>query len=370
MALHFYLSQRSYSLSADKAGKSSLCHIHSDWNCDRALSSPYSDLAGVPLSNYGGVLNFIIAVLSLLLMAKREQVIGSALGFFAILSASASCIMLALSFWILRFFCPLCMVLHILSFLILFCAFFHTPLLSLSWAKSLKKEGASWLLGSSVAFVSLSFLIHLIFIQVYDIKSINKTVQFQVRDWLSAPKKEPVGTALLTSGPSQEKALMTITEFADFLCFHCQSAYYSLKALALPHIRREYFAFPLDQCQGPSLSCRLIRAVYCAKEQNKGWDLHDLIFENQSLFISLRDQADKAFEALKKRMNQTLIDKHRWQECIDSPFAFETQNQQIQASQKRGITSTPSLFVNDKKISHQYLTKTLKAIYHREQKPH
>ena len=282
MALHFYLSQRSYSLSADKAGKSSLCHIHSDWNCDRALSSSYSDLAGVPLSNYGGALNLVIAILSLLLMAKgREQVVWFALGFLAIVSASASCIMLALSFLVLQFFCPLCMALYILSFVIVFCAVFRTPWLSPSWAKRLKKEGASWLLGSCVAFMGLSFLVHLIFIQVHDIKSIKKTVQFQVRDWLSAPKKEPVGTGLLTSGPSKEKALMTIIEFADFLCFHCQSAYYSLKALALPHIRREFFAFPLDQCQGPSLSCQLIRAVYCAKEQNKGWELHDLILRTK-----------------------------------------------------------------------------------------
>ena len=406
VALHLYLSNRSYSLSSDKAEKSALCHINSYLDCDRVLSSPYSHVAYLPLSNYGFALNFIIVFLSLLLMINgKKQLMWPALGFFSILSAIGSFTMLSISLFVLPFLCPLCVVLYILSFVILFCAFFRTSLLNQTGRRPTgvgrvspasmvaifkvfstsgvdKKQEVSnkasiklalfgsqlrgWILGLCLSFVGLSFLVHLLFRQVYDIKSVQKTVKFQVMDWLSAPTKEPMDQApLLVSGVKKAEALITITEFADFLCFYCQKAHYSLKVLSGLSIRREYFSSPLDQCQGQSLSCLLLRAVFCGTRQNKGWELSDLIFEHQALFISLRNQKDKALKKL-KTLSQNLVNQEAWEQCLNSPLAFEIQEQQIKASQKRGIKSTPSVFVNNKKISHRYLTKTVQAIYQKQ----
>ena len=334
VSLHFYLSQRSYSMSADKAKQSSLCHINSAINCDHALNSSYSKVAGIPVSNFGFALNLIIAIFSLLLINKSyEKLIRPAFIVFSLLSVLASVIMLNISVFVLHLFCPVCVILYILSFIIAFFVLFRSQTLSsLKWLFSLetklnntsdltdqknilssilnKKRGLSyfktsspkgWTLYSGLSILTLSVLTHLIFIQSYNIPSIQKTVKFQVMDWLSAPKKPIHEPALLTAGPSQQKAIITVTEFADFLCSHCQKAYQSLKTLSLlPGVRKEYFAFPLDQCQNKqSLSCLLIRAVYCAEKQNQGWPLHDAIFDNQAFFMLLNNQNQKALKKTK-----------------------------------------------------------------------
>ena len=389
MGLSLYLSHRFYSLSTDKATGKSLCHINTYWDCDQTLNSSYSKWAGIPLSNWAFATHFIIALLVFLILiqrvgqntAKTVAPLSLTLSFFVTLSASASVFMLTVSVFVLKFFCPFCVLLYLLSFIVLF-VFYFSPLSS--YWKSLfhtkkafftKKPTSTWLSFSSVPgclihsgliFISLAFLTHVMFSSLYDISSMKKTVRFNVMDWLSAPEKEPTGQALLSFGPDKKSALLTITEFADFLCVHCRNVYYSLKKgkTSLPSMRVEYFSFPLDQCQRQSLSCWLTRAVYCAKQQQQGWAMHNLIFENQPVFISFRHQKEKAQETLKTLISQSLhLNQRSWQECMTDPSSLKAEQAQIEAGQKWGITGTPALFVNRKKINHIYLTGTLKALY-------
>ncbi len=383
MGLSLYLSHRSYSLLADRATGKSLCHISSDWDCDQALNSSYSEWAGVPLSNWAFATYFIIALLILLLMQQgpapqnqknTSRPLSLSLSFFAILSAGASLFMLAVSVFVLKFFCPFCVLLYVLSFVVLFAVFFCFPPLSL--VRSLfhsKKSGVSLSFSSvpgcfvysCLIFTGLTFLTHVVFLSLYDIPSMKKTVRFNVMDWLSAPEKKPLDQALLSFGPDQKEALLTVTEFADFLCVHCRNVYYSLKREKIkPYMRVEFFSFPLDQCDGPSLSCQLTRAVYCAEQQQQGWAMHDLIFENQPLLVSLRNKdQEKSQETLKTFVQTLNLNQTLWQKCMLSSFAKRAEQEQIEAGKQWGVTGTPAVFVNGKKISHIYLTSTLKALH-------
>ncbi len=363
MGFQLYLSERSYSIASDKVEGSTICHINDSWDCDNTLTSPYSEFIGIPLSNWGFSTHLIIALLSLLLLigwAENTALVWLTLSLFASLSAGASLIMFSISLFALRLFCPFCVILYVLSFVIAVCALpsgkHGISLPSLKKAKLL-------LSGSSIGLILTTILLHLIFMNTHNIKSTDKTVQSNVMDWNSAPVKHSTEEALLTTGPAKTEAAITITEFADFLCSYCRKSYYILKIFKAsnPKVRIEYFSFPLDQCKSKRASCALTRAVYCAEKQEQGWKMQETVFEYQKEFITIMDDK-KAFQKVKDLNNDLQMNWDKWTECINSPSAIEAQKNQIKAGNDMNVMGTPSLFVNGKKINHVYFTKTIKAI--------
>ncbi len=346
----------------DSAGESSLCHISESLNCDHALTSPYSELGGVPLSGWGFALNLLISLLALFLLTGGAGEGASLSGFLlktlSALSAGASLIMAGISLFLLQIFCPVCVLLYLLSFVVFFCVFLFVKTDPVHAFRPVMRA----LLFVAFGGVLTGVLTHLIFVKIYDIKSVEQTVKRNVLDWMSEPVADSGKKALLAQGP--KSALVTVTEFADFLCSFCRKSHYILQSLKTldPHIRMEYFSFPLDQCKGTRVSCVLTRAVYCAEKQNQGWSLHKLIFKHQKKFIPMTED-QTAVETLKQLSGHLPLHRKKWSECLNSAGAFSFTEEQIKAGENIKIRGTPTLFVNGKRISHLYLTKTIKTIY-------
>ncbi|MDE0119604.1 MAG: thioredoxin domain-containing protein [Bdellovibrionales bacterium] len=369
VGFHLYLSSRSYSLSADRVGESTICHINSSLNCDNVLASQYSELANIPLSNWGFATHLLIALLSLTLLiswAEKPALLWVSLSSLSLISALASLVMMGISAFVLHVFCPFCIILYLLSFIIVVCTLFSAKL-SISIVSL--KEARLFLPSIFLVLILISFISHLIFANTYNVQSAKKTVKLNMMDWKSSPVKSTEEQALLTTGPPKEKTIITITEFADFLCSYCRNSYYLLKILksAQPQVRIEYFSFPLDECKSTKASCTLTKAVYCAEKQNKGWSMHDIIFDNQKRFIPLKDK-QKALSLVKELSQDLSLQWDQWSKCIKSPAALEFTKKQIKAGKDMNITGTPSLFVNGKRISNRYFTKTLSAIRHHLEK--
>ena len=363
IGFHLYLNSRSYSLATDKVSGPTICYISDSVNCDNVLTSNYSEFAGIPISNWGGATHLIIAFLSLCLLigwTEKPSLLLSILNYFAFLSAGASLVMLGISGLVLHLFCPVCIILYLLSFIVVACVL---PSVKQAFSLSSLKTIRLLLPSFFIVWVLIGVLLHLMFINTYNVKSITQTVKFNVMDWASAPVKKNKEEALLTTGPSNEEALITITEFADFLCSHCRNSHYILKIFKAsnPQVRIEYFSFPLDQCKSKRASCALTRAVYCAEKQNQGWNMHGLIFEHQKKFIVLMDNR-KAIQKIKEFSSHLPLHWDNWSKCIKSPSAFKMQEKQIKAGDNMEVMGTPSLFVNGKKLHHQYFTKTIQAI--------
>ena len=363
IGLHLYLSSRSYNLATDKVAGSNICHINNSFNCDNTLNSSFSEFMSIPLSDWGIATHLIMTFLALFLLIgwiENISLMWFILGAFSLLSAGASFVMLGISAFILNLFCPFCLILYLLSFITAICAF-----LSGKQYFSLSSVKKSYLFISGVGsiWILTGVLIHLVFVNTYNIKSAEEKIRLNVMDWMSAPVKQSGEKALLTKGPSREKANAIITEFADFLCLHCRNSYYVLKIIKTSHpqIRIEYFSFPLDQCKNKSVSCTLTRATYCAEQQNQGWNMHELIFEHQNKFnFTMENQ--KALEKLKGLSRHLSLDWDKWSKCINSPAALEAQSKQLKAGENMGVKGTPSFFINGKKVEHEYFTKTLQAI--------
>ena len=363
--IHLYLSSRAQSISAGQINESSICHINDRLNCDVALASDYSQFAGLHLSDMGFATNFIIALLAFTLISglveQAPRIILALLGLSG-LSVLASLVMILLSGLFLKVFCPFCLILYLLSFVIMISmwpAFKKKFLLS-----AIKTLNFRFLSGLLLAWVITGILSHLIFINLSNTASSKQVVHVNFLDWLSAPIKNTSKTPLLKYGKKTEtNNSIRVTEFADFLCPHCKNSYYTLKLLksSQPNIYVEYYSFPLDQCQGNGVSCALTRGVYCSERQQQGWNMHHLVFDNQKKFIPLSDQ-DKAIETLKQISLHLPIQWLEWKNCIQSTAAMNIQEEQLQAGKHMNITGTPTVLINGKKVPQRYFIKTVQAI--------
>jgi protein-disulfide isomerase len=84
------------------------------------------------------------------------------------------------------------------------------------------------------------------------------------------------------------------------------------------------------------------QAALCAKEQDKFWEFHDKIFENQR---SLED-AD-----LKRYATEIGLDADIFNTCFDSDKFKNEIMQDMREGQQAGVTGTPAFFINGRFLS-------------------
>ena len=370
--LNLYLSFRGQNLLFDKANTSNtLCYISEKLNCDGALSSSYSKVFGVSLSHWGMASHAFLSISALLLILQGAgggpffwlPVLG-----FSLLNALGSLVMLALSLLVLKLFCPICLGLHGLAFLslgvvipALFSAKKQWSSADLSFLsfKNIVKPALFFTLG----WVAFSFMIHLVFLKIYNSNDASKVVKSIIMDWRSALKKVPKGPALLEKG--DPKSSVKIIEFADFLCSYCKDVHFRIELFssAHPHAHIQFYAFPLDQCENPkSTSCFLTRGAWCAKEQGQGWAFHNLVFENQNAFSRYFSKEEEVTARIKNLFSSLALDWKKWSGCLNSKQALDVQKSQLKTGESIGIKGTPTLLVNNRKIHHQYFIQTMEKI--------
>ncbi len=140
-----------------------------------------------------------------------------------------------------------------------------------------------------------------------------------------------------TIGP--DTAPVTIIEFSDFQCPFCKRFHDgTLQALLKKYegkIRFAYRDFPISAihpfAQGAA------EAAECAHAQNKFWEYHDLLFQNQDRLT--RDD-------LIGYARQLNLDAKAFQDCYDTGQYAQEVQADLQVGQTLGITGTPTFFIN------------------------
>lgn len=136
-------------------------------------------------------------------------------------------------------------------------------------------------------------------------------------------------------GPKDAK--VTIIEFSDFQCPYCQKAEETVKEVLQNYgdkIRLVYKHFPI---QGHKNAEKAAEAAECAKDQGKFWEMHDLMFENQSKL----EIADLKKYALDLNLNSSEFDN-----CLDSgKYTGKVQND-MDVGISYGVSGTPAFFIN------------------------
>jgi protein-disulfide isomerase len=148
-----------------------------------------------------------------------------------------------------------------------------------------------------------------------------------------------------------DTAAVTLIEFSDFECSHCNAFHRTIDELLRDRsaaVRVIFRHFPLDsECNSAvtsrfhSNACQAAIAAECAAEQGKFWQYHDLLFANQE---HLQAQSYLEFAA------QLGIDRGRFETCLRADAPRARVERDAKAGAVLGVSSTPTIFINARMI--------------------
>lgn len=177
---------------------------------------------------------------------------------------------------------------------------------------------------------------------------------------LNGQSKLPTRNIVNGTSAGDPNAPIKVVEYADFQCPACQSAFIALE----PELVRKYintgkvfFTFESFSFLGPE-SFRAAEAAYCASDQNKFWDYHDLLFKNWA------GENKGAFrdENLFKFASQINFNQNTFKECFDSGKYTQIIKDKADAAAVNGISSTPTYLVNGQAVQSYQLLDTLASL--------
>ncbi len=161
----------------------------------------------------------------------------------------------------------------------------------------------------------------------------------------------PVGDTDQIQGPSD--APITLVEYSDFQCPACVAFFPLLEELKkdpllMGKIRFVYRHFPLDNIH-PNAR-RAAQFAEAAGLQGKFWEFHDELFKRQSSWSGLsRAKAEEAFVAYARELG---LSAERLQSDADSATVASRVQDSFASGISSGVNSTPSFFVNGKRMAH------------------
>lgn len=156
-----------------------------------------------------------------------------------------------------------------------------------------------------------------------------------------------------------KNAKVKVEEFSDFQCPYCKQFATTMeqtfvdKYVKTGKIQLTFvpFAFLGDE------SVKAAEASLCAADQNKFWEYHDLLFENQKgenqgafsrdLFISLGKDLS--------------LDMTKFQDCVDKNTNSQKVTDFLKYGQNKGVNGTPFFIVNDKLVDSSQLEAAVEA---------
>ncbi len=137
-------------------------------------------------------------------------------------------------------------------------------------------------------------------------------------------------------------ATVTVIEFSDFQCPYCRAAEGSVKQVRAKYgdrVKFVYEDFPLGFHEH---AMDAARAARCAGEQDKFWQYHDALFE---------DQSKLAVADLKAKAAKLGLDSHKFAACFDKRAPDAAIKADQAQGQALGITGTPTFYINGRQLS-------------------
>jgi protein-disulfide isomerase len=154
-------------------------------------------------------------------------------------------------------------------------------------------------------------------------------------------------------------APITITEFSDFQCPYCKRFSDETEQqlvetyVASGQVRFIYRSFGLFV--GPE-SQAAAEAAYCAGDQGKFWEYHDILFANHT-GENVGDFTTRKLQAFAKTLG---LDTNAFNSCLDGGKHAQRVTQDGIDGQAAGITATPS-FVMTYTVNGQVKTKLIEG---------
>lgn len=168
--------------------------------------------------------------------------------------------------------------------------------------------------------------------------------------------KSELGPGLGTAG-----APVVVTIFSDFQCPYCKEEGKMLRANLIQTYSKEvraYFKdFPLDQIHNWARPAAIAGRCVHREDAAKFWDFHDWIFDKQSE-MKLEDFRTK-FEVF---LNEKKLPAPGILKCYDGRATEPEVNRSFEMGRQLEVNSTPTIFVNGRKLAGNLSWPQLKQI--------
>lgn len=153
-----------------------------------------------------------------------------------------------------------------------------------------------------------------------------------------------ISTAMGSAILGDPDAPITIVEFGDYQCHQCYNWFHNTK----PTIFKNYvdsgkanFVF-VDLAFLGRDSPKAAQASYCAEDQDKYWEYHDMLYTYQESKI---DSGWANSERLKAFAFSLNLDMELFDSCLDSGKYSKRVQYNITEAKKQGIRGTPGFFI-------------------------
>jgi protein-disulfide isomerase/uncharacterized membrane protein len=376
-----------YEFLASKAGleASSFCKAGQSFDCSAVAKSTWSEWFGLPLASWGIIFYTILFLYSFVAGRKNllsDKIFRSNLFMAGLLSSIFSIFLFVVSHYSVGKLCPLCLGMYLVNFIILFlsykllradgiieslklafksCLAFPKVVLGFGDNLSLSQKSLARLF--VIAFAGLLFFSTVAQDYISE-RMISPLLakQQEIEDWQGQPVQElaidKLQNAFSDHILGKINAKIQVVEFSDFECPGCRRLYSELKKvypkyqdnLAIIHKN-----FPLDNSCNSVITekfhedaCYLANFARCAGEQNKFWEVTDIITTLSS--IDRRDSALNPRQELKENVASLGLDQAAIDECIESGRQIEVIKKDIKQALELEIEGTPTVWVNSKKF--------------------
>ena len=195
-----------------------------------------------------------------------------------------------------------------------------------------RKERQSRLIG--IALISLGALFVAFLIIYPNIKPVDAVV--------TAPEASRPDADFNAAGDPE--APITITEYSDFQCPYCRIFYERTEtALMEQYVEtgKAYFVYrSVGGFIGPE-SRDAAEASYCAGDQGKFWEMHDILFSNQT------GENVGAYDSrrLELMADEIGLDRSLYDDCMSSGKYSDLVEQDAKDATAAGIQATPSFLI-------------------------
>ena len=378
--LSCYLIWHHYELINGESGFGSFCSINTTLDCDTVNSSKYSEVFGIPLGVFAfsyALLHFISSLIGLTSQFQRRTFafFSFALSFLGSISALTTFL---ISAFLLHTFCLLCsgMQLIVIVLFVIHSLALREQIGSSSLKDELSKIDKKPMLQLTGVAGVILILIHLISLQLkkeipFDTAATKNAFKIPfdeeafIHDFRSQQvQKIELGNSYRQGYTSSQSPPLLLVEFADFQCPSCGMAaklMHRLVKLYRDKVQLVFKNFPLDpscnsmvKMQVHPNACYAALASICAQKKEKFIEAYEFFFSNQS---KLSKPFIDEWWTKELKLSQTDLDS-----CMSSKEAKDQLQQDIDQAIVLGVQSTPTFFINGRKVEGALDENRLKAM--------
>lgn len=328
-------------------GETGICSGEGFWNCDKTTTSPLGSVFGVPTSFFG----FMIGVFNIIAIIFASKEMEQTNKFVSILNSIGCFILLVYSLVILKGLCPVCFIYYLLSW-------GHT-FLFLKFTQLVARPDIKILVFLALAIALPSIGISLDFQKkMKNQKALSAQYIDQFQSLKIADNHETTNSPYILNQAKTNPSKVKIKIFSDFECPFCSNI-----AKQIPDVIKgledqvevSYFFYPLDNNCNSKMkrpmhlyACQAAYLSACILDSKKFTEVHDKLFENQ------------------KNLNNDFLSKlakeYNVSECFNNQEKKDEVIRLIEAGNTLGVKSTPTIFINGKKIEGSIPNTHLRAI--------